>query len=273
MFADLPKHAARRGSARRAVSALVSALVGLAVADTAWMSLCEGHMQARRGDLVRRHFFGDLFGEEKTSEVDDTEYEDDEPGRGGSYAPEGFDRRKMLFDIVRYPHPALREKNEEIKVFDRRLRRLADNLFDTLYATGDGIGLAAPQVGVNLRVMVYNPSPSTRDDETVFVNPRIIAFSDEKDWKGEGCLSFPRIRGNVQRPVWVDVEAVDWDGKPFQRRIDGFEARLFQHEFDHLDGVVFTDRFGGAAREKVEPDLDFFVKDFGASFPELTPAL
>eukprot|EP00434_Breviolum_minutum_P002805 symbB.v1.2.002465.t2/scaffold99.1/size346285/21 len=106
-----------------------------------------------------------------------------------------------------YPHPALRQENEDIKSFDGRLRRLADNLFTTLYATGDGIGLAAPQVGINMRVMVYNPNPRTRDEETVFVNPRILSFGKEQDYEAEGCLSFPRIRGSVQRPTWVEVEA------------------------------------------------------------------
>jgi len=266
------KRAARGSPLRLAPLALV-VLAVLSVAGTAWTSFGDAPKVNRGGSLQRR-FIGELFGGESAEEtIDETDYGDEEPGRGGPYAPEGFDRRRMQLEIVRYPHPSLREQNEEIKVFDRRLRTLADNLFDTLYATGDGIGLAAPQVGVNLRVMVYNPDPRTRDEETVFVNPRIISFSDDKDWQAEGCLSFPRIRGNVQRPVWVEVEAVDWEGNPFQRRIEGFEARLFQHEYDHLDGVVFTDRFGGAAREKVEGDLDFFVKDFSTSNPELEPAL
>lgn len=225
---------------------------------------------------VQRRFIGDLFGDSKegspADEFDEV-FDDEEPGRGGPYAPAGFDTKRMQFDIVRYPHPSLRQENEDIKTFDRRLRRLADNLFATLYATGDGIGLAAPQVGINLRVMVYNPNPRTRDEETVFVNPRIMNYGKEQDYKAEGCLSFPRIKGPVQRPTWVEVEAVDWDGNPFQRRIDGFEARLFLHEYDHLDGIVFTDRLGEASKKKVEPDLEFFIKDFQSTFPELEPAL
>eukprot|EP00439_Symbiodinium_sp_Y106_P032519 s2504_g3.t3 len=205
------KRAARGSPLRLAPLALV-VLAVLSVAGTAWTSFGDAPKVNRGGSLQRR-FIGELFGAESAEEtVDETDYGDEEPGRGGPYAPEGFDRRRMQLEIVRYPHPSLREQNEEIKVFDRRLRTLADNLFDTLYATGDGIGLAAPQVGVNLRVMVYNPDPRTRDEETVFVNPRIISFSDDKDWQAEGCLSFPRIRGNVQRPVWVEVEVVGSSG-------------------------------------------------------------
>lgn len=240
-----------------------------------WHACTNAGMKARAPQIQRR-FLGDMFGEakeESRAEPPVDEVFEDEPGRGGPYAPAGFDTRRMQFEIVRYPHPALRQENEDIKTFDRRLRTLADNLFATLYATGDGIGLAAPQVGINLRVMVYNPNPRTRDDETVFVNPQIKALGNEKDYQAEGCLSFPRIRGPVQRSTWVEVEAVDWDGNPFERRIDGFEARLFLHEYDHLDGIVFTDRLGEASRKKVEPDLEFFVKDFKSTFPELEPAL
>eukprot|EP00913_Durusdinium_trenchii_P029179 g27355.t1 len=264
-----------------------------------WHACTNAGMKARAPQIQRR-FLGDMFGEakeESRAEPPVDEVFEDEPGRGGPYAPAGFDTRRMQFEIdrpseriyqecvsllneerhggphttplqVRYPHPALRQENEDIKTFDRRLRTLADNLFATLYATGDGIGLAAPQVGINLRVMVYNPNPRTRDDETVFVNPQIKALGNEKDYQAEGCLSFPRIRGPVQRSTWVEVEAVDWDGNPFERRIDGFEARLFLHEYDHLDGIVFTDRLGEASRKKVEPDLEFFVKE-GLSFDAL----
>mmetsp|Transcript_87976 Transcript_87976/g.249237 ORF Transcript_87976/g.249237 Transcript_87976/m.249237 type:complete len:308 (-) Transcript_87976:38-961(-) len=185
-----------------------------------------------------------------------------EPLPAGPDAPEGFDSEARNLEILRYPHPALRRPNEPVKAFDGRLRQLADNLFSSMYARGDGIGLAAPQVGVNLRVMVYNPNPRSRDDETVFVNPRIVEVSPAKEVDAESCLSFPRMRGPVQRHRWVKVQAVDWDGCPFERSIYGFEARLFQHEYDHLDGVVYVDRLADSSRAALQPDLDFLVEDY-----------
>lgn len=228
-----------------------------------------------RGEVVTRKFFGDLFSGSKPQQdegVDQAEYQDDEPGRGGPYAPEGFDRQSMRYEIVRYPHPALRHENRPITVFDKRLRRLAANLFRTMYAAGDGIGLAAPQVGINLQVMVYNENPSNRNEEVVFVNPRIIESSQEATIQSESCLSFPRISGNIHRAAWVVVEAADWDGNLFQRRIEGFEARLFQHEFDHLTGVVMIDRFGEQSLQKVQGDINWFIKDFSES-SQLEPAI
>lgn len=227
-----------------------------------------GPQEVARPRVTRRLFdiFGaakSMLGEPERSEVPlDGDSEPGVSGRGGPDAPPGFDTRNQLLDIVRYPHPALRRANDPVTVFDGRLRQLVANLFRTMYATGDGIGLAAPQVGVNLRLMVYNPNPDTKDDETVFINPRITSYSSTTDRKEESCLSFPRMRGPVDRPIWVEVEAMDWQGNLFQRRIEGFEARLFQHEYDHLDGVVYIDRLGEAARTKVQGDLDFMIADF-----------
>eukprot|EP00434_Breviolum_minutum_P002804 symbB.v1.2.002465.t1/scaffold99.1/size346285/21 len=189
---------------------LLAAVVVLSATSVAWTCFSYPFLRAKSCSKIKRRFIGDLFGEsssEASSADQIDEVFEEEPGRGGPYAPAGFDTKRMQFDIVRYPHPALRQENEDIKSFDGRLRRLADNLFTTLYATGDGIGLAAPQVGINMRVMVYNPNPRTRDEETVFVNPRILSFGKEQDYEAEGCLSFPRIRGSVQRPTWVEVEA------------------------------------------------------------------
>lgn len=187
------------------------------------------------------------------------------PLLGGPDAPEGFDSQDVELEILQYPHPALRRENAAVEEFDGRLRKLADNLFRTLYTRGDGIGLAAPQVGVNLKVMVYNADPSSRDGETVFVNPRIVEISGETDVEKESCLSFPRMRGPVKRPVWVRVQAVDWDGCPFERRLSDFEARLFQHEYDHLYGVVYIDRLADSWRCAIQPDLNFLIEDYNRS--------
>lgn len=190
----------------------------------------------------------------------------------GPYAPEGFDKRPQKLGVVNYPHPALRAENKLVTEFDGRLKQLVFNLFETMYAVGDGIGLAAPQVGVNLRLMVYNPQLSDKTQETVFVNPKIVAFSSSKDRKEEFCMSFPRMSGTVERPIWIEVEAVDWTGTPFSRRIEGFEARLFQHEYDHLDGIVFPDRMTANGKLKVQGSLNFLVSDYKRNY-DMEPAL
>jgi len=182
--------------------------------------------------------------------------------------PEGYDAGPKRLTIVRYPHPALRRPNAEVDVFDGRLRQLAENLFRAMYEERDppGIGLAAPQVGVNVRVLVYNglrtPEADNPEGETVFVNPRITAFGDDRDEAYECCLSFPKMEGPVIRPMWVEVEAVDLEGRPFQRRIEGEEARLFQHEYDHLDGVLYIDRMDEADMPSVKRQLNQLVSDY-----------
>lgn len=215
----------------------------------------------RRQHSIRRRLFGDLFGGSEESQAPPPT-DPNLPFHGGPYAPEGFATESMKLEIVRYPHPALRCSNAPVEAFDGRLRQLCDNLFKAMYAEGDGIGLAAPQVGVNLRVMVYNPEPGNPDEETVFINPRITDMARGYLVEKESCLSFPRISGPVKRPAWVEVEAADWDGCPFRRTIDGFEARLFQHEYDHLDGIVYIDHLADSARAAIQPDLDFFIQDY-----------
>lgn len=106
-----------------------------------------------------------------------------------------------------------------------------------------GVGLAAPQVGVNIRLMVWNESGKKGEgQEVVLVNPRIISSSKDNKVFEEGCLSFPNIYGDVIRPSKVKVKAQDLTGKKFTVSISGFAARIFQHEFDHLQGTLLCDR-------------------------------
>lgn len=217
----------------------------------------------RREPLARRRFFGNPFGGQDSQEsAGPAPVDPNTPFDGGQYAPTGFTEEGTRLEILRYPHPALRAPNTEVRVFDGRLKQLCNNLFQAMYEAGDGIGLAAPQVGVNLRLMVYNPDPSNSDEETVFVNPRIIDSARGLCVDQESCLSFPRLHGPVQRPAWIEVQADGWDGCPFTRTIRGFEARLFQHEYDHLDGVLYVDKLPEPSRVGIQPDLDFLVKDY-----------
>mmetsp|Transcript_4009 Transcript_4009/g.9355 ORF Transcript_4009/g.9355 Transcript_4009/m.9355 type:complete len:259 (+) Transcript_4009:26-802(+) len=179
--------------------------------------------------------------------------------------PADYDTVRKELPIVKYPHPALRRTNAEVEVFDEKLHLLAVNLFDAMYRTNDGVGLAAPQVGVNIRMMVYNPDLEDPKARRVLVNPRIIEKSPDMDVSSEGCLSFPGMNGDVRRPTWVVVQAQNIKGETFETRIEGFEARLFQHEYDHLDGVVYIDHLTPNGREKVQPVLDRLEAEYLAA--------
>jgi peptide deformylase len=171
--------------------------------------------------------------------------------------------------VLKYPHPSLRAPNLEIPIEDltgpgSEISKLAKEMFLVMYAAR-GVGLAAPQIGVNKCLMVYNESGDPKDwmGETVMVNPRIVEYSEGTDVEQEGCLSFPKIRGDVERSKWIKVEAMNLKGKVFKKKFKGWEARIFQHEYDHLDGKVFVDRLSPEGRGEAQPSLDGLIADFG----------
>jgi peptide deformylase len=169
--------------------------------------------------------------------------------------------------IVKYPHPSLRRENAEVtpeELQDGSIAQIAKEMFLVMYAA-EGIGLAAPQVGINKRLMIFNESGDKKKwlDEAVFVNPQIVESSEAKEVLGEACLSFPDMDGDVLRPKWVKVEALNAKGKKMKKKFTGFTARLFQHEYDHLDGVVYIDRLTEEGRKSIQPKLDALVKEFG----------
>jgi peptide deformylase len=137
-------------------------------------------------------------------------------------------------------------------------------MFLVMYAA-EGIGLAAPQVGINKRLMIFNESGDKKKwlDKAVLVNPRIVESSEATEVLGEACLSFPDMDGDVLRPKWVKVEALTAKGKKVKKKYTGFTARLFQHEYDHLDGVVYIDRLTEEGRKAIQPKLDALVQEFG----------
>jgi peptide deformylase len=151
-----------------------------------------------------------------------------------------------MLDIVKYGEPVLIQKAQEFKVFDQNLEKLVVDMHDAM-KRDHGIGLAAPQVSVPKRLFIVG-----LDDEPlrVFINPRIVASSEETSEYEEGCLSFPGLYFTVVRPFAVDIEAVDIHGKPFRLSADGLLARVIQHEYDHLDGILFIDRVSPAKRRR-----------------------
>ncbi len=155
-----------------------------------------------------------------------------------------------MYRIRLYGDPILRKKASEVEVFDENLNEILDEMVETMYL-GDGVGLAAPQVGLYLRMFVMDVGEGPKK----VVNPRIVEVSDEKEIAEEGCLSLPEIFEDVERHVWIEVEYQNERGEKVRERLEGYEARVFQHEYDHLDGVLFIDRISPARRALLKPKL------------------
>ncbi len=135
----------------------------------------------------------------------------------------------------------------EIALSDPELQQLIPDMFETM-KSAEGIGLAAPQVGVNQRVMVFGFETSRRYPNrepvpyTVLINPRIEALTDDIEYDWEGCVSLPKLRGYVPRYTKIKYEGFDENGTLVSREVQGFHARLVQHEYDHLEGILFHER-------------------------------
>ncbi|MEQ9410187.1 MAG: peptide deformylase [Fuerstiella sp.] len=161
-----------------------------------------------------------------------------------------------LLKIVHHPHPALRWKSQDVTRIDAQLQKWVEQMFELMYEAR-GIGLAANQVALPYRVFVINPSgdPEERELEQVFINPQIVKRNGSEEAE-EGCLSLPEIYGPVTRAERITVEAFDLSGQEFAMELSGLHARVVQHENDHLDGILFTDRVADAALQELKPLLD-----------------
>lgn len=144
----------------------------------------------------------------------------------------------MVLEITKLGEEILRQKAEPVTEVNDEIRKLVDDMFDTMI-DADGVGLAGPQVGKNLRLFVLIADDDVR---RVFINPQIIKTSEEMGEYDEGCLSIPQVYETIVRPVAVTVQALNEKGRPFTLEADGLLARIIQHEYDHLDGIVFIDR-------------------------------
>ncbi|BAS27436.1 peptide deformylase [Limnochorda pilosa] len=143
-----------------------------------------------------------------------------------------------------YPDAVLRRRGRTVERVTKRLARLAHDMAETMYQA-NGIGLAAPQVGEAVRLMVVDVGEGL----TTFINPTVLERAGT-DVDVEGCLSIPGITGYVERPAQVTVEALDLEGRPFRVQAEGLYARAIQHEIDHLNGVLFVDRASRIFREE-----------------------
>lgn len=180
--------------------------------------------------------------------------------RGARPQPETH-ARFMPLQVIRYPHPTLRHRSRPIRRVDPALRKMVAEMIDLMYEH-EGVGLAANQVDLPLRIFVANPSGERGDgEELVVINPEIQRPKGNESAQ-EGCLSLPGLYGQVKRPKTVRLSGFDLRGQAIDREVDGFLARVIQHENDHLDGVLFFDRMSDEAVGEVEPTLEEMALEF-----------
>jgi len=175
--------------------------------------------------------------------------------------PMSIDTAKLR--IVLHPAPILRKKAAEIPEVNDQVREVAHRMLELMHEA-PGVGLAGPQVGLNWRIFVTNATQEPQDD-MVFINPVLSDPSRDTEELEEGCLSLPDIRGAIRRPKGITVQALDLQGKPFTMTSDELPARIWQHETDHLDGVLIIDRMGMLDRRANRAALELLERQAPAS--------
>ncbi|HWM91737.1 MAG TPA: peptide deformylase [Thermoanaerobaculia bacterium] len=165
-----------------------------------------------------------------------------------------------ILPIRIYPDPVLRVKCRDVTEFDAKLRKTAADMIETMHAA-PGVGLAAPQVGLDFRLTVIDLSVGEDPRQVyVIVNPE-VTFREGAETAEEGCLSLPGLTDKVERPMRIMVKAQDLDGKPIEIHAEDWLARAFCHEIDHLNGVLFTDHLRGLRKERMKRQLRKLAAD------------
>ncbi len=165
--------------------------------------------------------------------------------------------------IIHYPHPTLRHVSKPVTRIDRNLKEIVSEMFTLMYAAR-GIGLAANQVDLPLRLFILNLTADPDDgEEQVFINP-VISKPKGQSEAEEGCLSLPEVNGNVLRPDRIHINAFDLDGNEIDEDADGLYARVIQHETDHLNGVLFIDRISESVKRNINGQLYEFENEHQA---------
>lgn len=154
----------------------------------------------------------------------------------------------MIRNIVSFPHPILKTPTQRVDVIDKEITELVSDMFETMY-NAEGVGLAANQVGVSLRLMVMDTSSKKESPplKLVLINPEVVSAEGSTRYR-EGCLSFPGLTVEVERYNRLIVRALDLSGEEKEYELEGFPAIVFQHEMDHLMGITFIDRVNGLKR-------------------------
>lgn len=171
----------------------------------------------------------------------------------------------MILPIYTYGNTVLRKEAEEIDADYPNLQHLIKNMFETMYHA-DGIGLAAPQIGLSIRLLVIDLIPFEDDDpelskfKVVMINPEMLEMSEEELLGGEGCLSIPGVSEDVLRSEWIKIKYFDENFVEHIEEFEGFKARVVQHEYDHLEGSLFTDHVSGLRRQMIKSKLSNIAK-------------
>ena len=191
----------------------------------------------------------------------------------------------MILPIIAYGDPVLRKRAKLIEPGSIDVKALSANMFETMYAAS-GVGLAAPQIGQSIRMFVVDGEPLNEDEaeedidktligfKKIFINPEIIEEAGD-DWGfEEGCLSIPGIRGEVFRPEIIVIRYFDTDWKEYEEEYEGMAARIIQHEYDHLDGKLFTDYLPTLRRTLIKRKLADITKgktdaEYKMKFPKI----
>lgn len=182
----------------------------------------------------------------------------------------------MILPIYLYGQPVLRKKAQDITPDYPNLHDLVTTMFETMYSA-EGIGLAAPQVGLDIRLFVIDLAPLAEDDEQysdfkkVFINAQIIENSDETNNFQEGCLSFPGINETVNRPERIRIKYFDENFVEHDEVYNDFFARCIQHEYDHIDGILFIDKISAIRKQLIKSKLNKILKGEVNSFYKVKP--
>lgn len=194
----------------------------------------------------------------------------------------------MILPIVAYGDPVLKRKADEVEQSHPDLQTLIDNMFETMYEAS-GVGLAAPQIGKSIRLFVIDGSPFADKDEDeeddplaegidgfkkVFINPQILEENGEEWAFNEGCLSIPKVREDVYRKPKIRVQYFDENWQKHDEIFEGYKARIIQHEYDHIEGILFTDKLSAIRKKLISKKLANISKglvsvDYKMKFPLL----
>ena len=191
----------------------------------------------------------------------------------------------MILPIVAYGNPVLKKKAREIDPVADEVQELIDNMWETMY-NANGVGLAAPQVGKSWRIFIIDPSPFAADEslneaekkeleslKKTFINPEILEQEGDEWNFEEGCLSIPDVREDVFRKPGILIAYQDREGNEREERFSGVAARVIQHEYDHIEGVLFTDRISALKKRLIKSKLNAISKgkievDYRMKFPK-----
>ena len=183
----------------------------------------------------------------------------------------------MIYPIVLYGDPILKKSSEDITPETTDVEQLSEDMFETMYQAS-GVGLAAPQIGKGLRMFVVDTTPIDEDEgkegfKRVFINPKIVSLEEEEWLFEEGCLSIPNVRAEVSRPLKVKIHSFDEHWQEHVDLLEGIPARVVLHEYDHIEGILFTDHVKGLKRRMIKRKLDNISKgQVEASYKVKLPA-